>query len=98
MSKRISKMLFSKERVELGIIQDIIKVFREGRDQFTTAASMEDRALEEYSNSLKTLLQAQKLSEKAKSDAKSLGVEIPNETQRIFNQIDEFIREAQKKK
>jgi hypothetical protein len=86
------------ERVELGIIQDIIKVFREGRDQFTTAASMEDRALEEYSNSLKTLLQAQKLSEKAKSDAKSLGLEIPNETQRIFNQIDEFIKEAQKKK
>jgi len=86
------------EKVELGIIQDIIQVFKKGRDQFTTAASMEDKAMEEYSNSLKTLLQAQKLSEKAKSDAKTLGVEIPKETQSIFNLINEFTKEAQNKK
>lgn len=104
MSKHINKIFsmiqteLKSEKVELGIVQDIIKVFKKGRDQFTTAASMEDRAFGEYANSLKTLLQAQKLSEKAKSEAKSLGVEIPKETQRIFLLIDQFIKEARKKK
>ncbi len=85
-------------KVELGIVQDIIQIFKKGRDEFTTAASMEDRALEEYSNSLKTLLQAKKLTDKAKTNAKSLGIEIPKETQRIFGLVDEFIKEAQQKK
>ena len=86
------------EKVELGIIQDILQIFKKGKDEFTGAASMEDRAKEEYGNSLKTLLQAQKLTDKAKSNAKSLGIEIPKETQRIFGLVDEFIKEAQQKK
>ena len=92
------KIELKAEKIELGIIQDIIQVFKKGRGQFMAAASMEDKAMEEYSNSLKTLLQAQKLSEKAKSDAKTLGVEIPKETQSIFNLINEFTKEAQNKK
>ena len=58
---------------------------------------MEDRALEEYENSLQTLLKAQELADEANSQAQDLGVEIPSETQVIFERIDSFISSAQDK-
>ena len=88
---------FRKHKVDLGIVQDIIQVFKEGQDQFTTAASMEDRALEEYENSLETLLRAEELINEAYSQAQDLGVEIPSETQRIFERVNSFISSAQDK-
>tara|TARA_R110002167_G_scaffold325354_1_gene531420 strand:- start:44 stop:373 length:330 start_codon:yes stop_codon:yes gene_type:complete len=91
------KVNLKAHKVALGIVQDIIQVFKEGQDQFTTAASMEDRALEEYENSLQTLLKAQELADEANSQAQDLGVEIPSETQVIFERIDSFISSAQDK-
>jgi len=91
------KRNFRKHKVDLGIVQDIIQVFQEGQDQFTTAASMEDKALGEYENSLQTLLRAEELINEAYSQAQDLGVEIPSETQRIFERVNSFISSAQDK-
>jgi len=91
------KLGLKKHKIDLGIVQDIIQIFKEGQDQFTTAASMEDRALGEYENSLQTLLRAEELINETYSQAQDLGVEIPSETKRIFDRVYSFISSAQDK-
>lgn len=91
------KVNLKAHKVELGIVQDIIQIFSEGQDEFTSAASMEDRALEEYRNSLQTLLKAEELINDAYSQAQDLGVEIPSDTQRLFDRVNSFVSSAQDK-
>ena len=91
------KLGLKNHKVDLGRVQDIIQIFSEGQDQFTTAASMEDRALEEYENSLKTLLRAEELITVIEVGAEDLGVEIPSDTQRLFDRVYSFISSAQDK-
>ncbi len=91
------KVNLKAHKVELGIVQDIIQIFSEGQDQFSTAASMEDRALGEYENSLQTLLRAEELINEAYSQAQDLGVEIPSDTQKLFKRVNDFIGFAQDK-
>jgi len=91
------KLGLKKHKVDLGVVQDIIQIFKEGQDQFTTAASMEDRALGEYENSLQTLLRAEELIVTIEVGAEDLGVEIPRETKDIFDRVYSFISSAQDK-
>ncbi len=91
------KVDLKNHKIELGIVQDIIQIFIEAQEQFTTAASMEDRALGEYENSLQTLLRAEELINEAYSQAQDLGVEIPRETKDIFDRVNSFISSAQDK-
>jgi len=91
------KLGLKKHKIDLGVVQDIIQIFQEGQDQFTTAASMEDRALGEYENSLQTLLRAEELITVIEIGAQDLGVEIPSETKRIFDRVYSFISSAQDK-
>ena len=85
------------EKIELGLVQDSLQIFKKAQDEFTNAASMEDRAKEEYKNSLKNFIQAKKLSDKSKESSKSLGIDLPSSTQKFFDKIDFFVKEAQRK-
>jgi hypothetical protein len=94
--KLVNKALFGKtelasQKVELGIIQDIIALSKQGQDMNTTAASMLDNAKVKYSESLKPLQSAKKLIDKTYNDAKALGIEIPKETLVVFDRVDSFI-------
>jgi dihydroxyacetone kinase len=94
--KKIGNKLFDKvelasTKVELGIIQDIIALSKEGQDMNTTAASMLDNAKVKYAESLKPLQAAKKLADKALNDAKTLGIEIPSQTLTAFDRVDSFI-------
>jgi hypothetical protein len=91
------KLGLKNHKIELGIVQDIIQIFSEAQEQFSTAASLEDRALGEYENSLQTLLRAEELINEAYSQAQDLGVEMPSDTQRLFERVNSFIGFAQDK-
>jgi hypothetical protein len=94
--KLVNNALFGKtelksEKVELGIIQDIIALSKQGQDLNTSASSTLDRALVSYNEALKPLNSAKKLIDKVKNDSKALGLDIPSETLSLFDRIDSFI-------
>jgi hypothetical protein len=93
-NKLFDKVEFASQKVELGIIQDIIALSKQGQDLNTNASDGLDRALVLYNESLKPLNASKKLIDKVKSDATALGLEIPNETIAIFNRIDSFINNS----
>ena len=107
MNKRELSKVFSKlsreevnlesHKVELGLMQDALQIFKKAQDEFTSAASMEDRAKEEYKNRLKKFSQAKKISDKVKESSKNLGVDLPSSTQKLFDKIDFFVKESQQK-
>jgi len=53
MSKRISKMLFSKERVELALVQDIIKDSEIAKGQVKSLLNLAARRERDYKEVLK---------------------------------------------
>lgn len=88
---QLFKTELATQKVELGVIQDIIALFKQGQDMNTSAASILDSAKVKYSESLKPLEQAQKLIDKTINDAKVLGIDIPKETLSLFDRVDSFI-------
>ena len=85
------------ERVDLGQIQEVVQIFKQGQNQFTSAASMEDKVKEQYKSSLKNFNQAKKMSEKVKENSKKLGIPLPNDTVKLFDRINSFVNEATQK-
>ena len=90
-NKLQDKTELAKHEVELGIIQDIISLSKQGQELNTNASSDLDNAKVRYTASLKPLQQAKKLMDKAYADTKALGIEIPKETLSIFDRVDSFI-------
>ena len=93
-TSKLFKTDLATQKVELGIIQDIIALSKQGQDLNTDASSTLDRALVGYNESLKPLNSAKKLIDKVKNEAKSLGLDIPAETLSIFDRIDSFINNS----
>ena len=73
---------FSAQKVDLGIMQDIISDYKKGIDLFTSAKSTMDRASE-------ILDATEKLYEKAERQAKDLGIDMPSQTSKLGNRIKE---------
>lgn len=92
--KLSTKTELGTHKLELGIIQDIIAISKQGQDLNTNASSALDRALVLYNESLKPLNSANKLIDKVKNDSKALGLDIPAETLSLFNRIDTFINNS----
>lgn len=80
---------FSAQKVDLGIMQDIISDYKKGIDLFTSAKSTMDRASE-------ILDATEKLYEKAERQAKDLGIDMPSQTSKLGNRIKETAKEARK--
>lgn len=91
MDSKTKKILqkFSTQKVNLGIMQDIISDYKKGIDLFTSAKSTMDRASE-------ILDATEKLYEKAERQAKDLGFPIPSQTSKLGNKIKETAKEARK--
>jgi hypothetical protein len=87
--KKIVTKLNKVEKVELGIMQDIIADYKKGIDLFTSAKSTMDRASE-------ILDATEKLYEKAERQAKDLGIDMPSQTSNLGNKIKEAAKEARK--
>lgn len=81
------KVELSEEKVELGIIQDVIQDFKKGMDLFTDAKSSMDRASE-------ILDAAEKLYEKAEQQAKDLGVDMGSQTKKFGERLKMIAKEA----
>tara|TARA_R110000850_G_scaffold47433_1_gene118476 strand:- start:1288 stop:1569 length:282 start_codon:yes stop_codon:yes gene_type:complete len=79
----------SKNKVELGIMQDIISDYKKGLDLFTSAKSTMDKSSE-------ILDATEKLYEKAERQAKDLGIDMPSQTSKLGNRIKETAKEARK--
>ena len=77
------------QKVELGIIQDVIKEYKQGMDLFTSGFSSIDRASE-------ILTQAERLYEKAEQQAKDLGVDMGSQTEKFGNKLKSNAKEARK--
>ena len=92
-----AKTELKSEKVELGLMQDAISEYKKGVDIFQDARGMEDKIKDTYKDSLKFLKEAQKKSNKVKTNAKDLGVDIPKQTLNLFERIDSFVGEAEKK-
>ena len=73
--KSISKMLFSKEKVELGIFDDVEKL----KDKALTASKRANKsvlnALSDFADSTAALEQAIKITEDGRQKAKELGAD-----------------------
>ena len=80
----------SSERVELGVIQDILKDYKKAVDTYTSAISAIDRVAEEFEAIEKRQSSIQK-------QAKQLGVDLPKETTNLFSRISSFAKEARQK-
>jgi hypothetical protein len=81
----------ASEKVELGIMQDIISDYKKGIDLFNSAKSTMDRASE-------ILDATEKLYERAEKQAKDLGIDMPSQTSQLGNRIKETAKEARKLK
>ena len=92
--KLADKTELAKHEVNLGIVQDILKLLSQGQDLNTNASSALDRTLVLYQESLKPLRSANALIEKVKNDARALGLDIPKETLSIFERVDTFINSS----
>jgi len=79
--------LSEEQKVELGIIQDVIQDFKKGMDLFTDAKSSMDRASE-------ILDATEKLYEKAEQQAKDLGVDMDSQTKKLGERIKSIAKEA----
>lgn len=79
--------LSEEQKVELGIIQDVIQDFKKGMDLFTDAKSSMDRASE-------ILDAAEKLYEKAEQQAKDLGVDMGSQTKKFGERLKSIAQEA----
>ena len=84
----------ASEKIELGLMQDAIAEYKKGVDVFQDAKGMEDKIKDTYKDSLKFLKEAQKKSNKVKTNAKDLGVDIPKTTLNLFERIDSYVDEA----
>jgi hypothetical protein len=82
MSKRISKMLFSKERVELALIDDVESQFDKVTNAVigidTTLIKNLQKAKSNYNEIVKGYEEVIKLGEKVEQASKDLGIDIPN--------------------
>ena len=81
--------LSEEQKVELGIIQDVIQDFKKGMDLFTDAKSSMDRASE-------ILDATEKLYEKAEQQAKDLGVDMGSQTEKFGNTLKLNAKEARR--
>ena len=79
--------LSEEQKIELGIIQDVIQDFKKGMDLFTDAKSSMDRASE-------ILDATEKLYEKAEQQAKDLGVDMDSQTKKLGERIKSIAKEA----
>lgn len=77
------------QKVELGIIQDVIKEYKQGMEFFTNGMSSMDRASE-------ILDAAVKLYEKAEQQAKELGVDMGSQTEKFGNTLKLNAKEARR--
>ena len=81
-SKRISKMLFSKERVELALIDDVESQFDKVTNAVigtgTTLIKNLQKARSNYNEIVKGYEEVIKLGEKVEQATKDLGIDIPN--------------------
>ena len=97
MSKRISKMLFSTEKVQLGIFDDIAKL----KDKVVTASEIANKSilnvLSDFADSTSALEQAIKITEDGKQKAKELGVdELVKRADKISAQFNRLLKMHQK--
>jgi len=74
---------------EFGVIQDILTDYKKGVDLFQNAKSTMDRAFE-------SLSEAKKAYDNLESKTKQLGIEIPNDTKKVADRLNEYLKEAQK--
>jgi len=100
MSKRISKMLFSKERVELNLIDNF-------EDEFTNANKLMTKAyngvfkietaiqdmLNDYDAAGKSYLKANARYQELEQASKDLGIEVPSKIQNFKKAISEGLKE-----
>lgn len=77
------------EKVELGLMQDVLADYKKGLDLFTSAKSTMDRASEILDN-------AERLYKKLEDNAKELGVDIPSSTAKMGDRLKSISKEARK--
>lgn len=94
LAKEEKKTELKSERVELGLMQDAIAEYKKGIDLFQDGKYLEDKIIDTYKESLKFLKDAQKKTDKIKSNAKDLGLDIPKTTLKLFAGIDDYVDEA----
>jgi uncharacterized protein YoxC len=97
MSKRISKMLFSKERVELALVDDIVKTYNKIKSDADSLKMTVRRAAQDVdgvANDAKAVLKRIQATEsdvqqiiKATND---LGIEIPSEAKIAIRQLEAY--------
>lgn len=95
--KRVSKMLFSKEKVELGIFDDIEKL----KDKALTASKRANKsvlnALSDFADSTAALEQAIKITEDGRQKAKELGADdLVKRADTIKGQFEKVLKMHQK--
>tara|TARA_R100000995_G_scaffold24400_2_gene10522 strand:- start:901 stop:1239 length:339 start_codon:yes stop_codon:yes gene_type:complete len=99
MSKRISKMLFSKERVELGLVDDFESEFEKTVNNDLkigqTLISALGKAETKYKAIINDYESVIKIAEQAESAAKDLGVDLPNTFKNKIASSKEGVNEAQ---
>ena len=97
--KTISKMLFSKQRVELGLVDDFESEFEKIIDKDLKIGQTLISALGKAENKYKTLINEYisvvKIGEKAEVAAKDLGVDLPNTFKNKIASANAGIKEAQ---
>ena len=97
MSKRINKMLFKREKVQLGIFDDIAKL----KDRVVGASERANKSilnvLSDFADSTSALEQAIKITEDGKQKAKELGVdELVSRADKISAQFKKILKMHQK--
>jgi hypothetical protein len=99
MSKRISKMLFSKERVELGLIDDFESEFEKTVNNDLKIGQSLISALGKAESKYKAIINDYqsviKIADKAESAAKDLGIDLPDTFKNKIASSKSGIKEAQ---
>ncbi len=95
--KDVLKMVYGDQKevelksqvFEFGVMQDILSDYKKGVNLFQDAKGTMDRAFE-------SLSQAKKAYDELEAKTKQLGIEVPNDTKKVANRLNEYLKEAQK--
>ena len=97
MSKRISKMLFSKERVELALVDDIVKTYNKIKSDADSlsmtvrkAAQDVDKVANDATAVLKRIQATESDVQRIIKATNDLGVEIPSEAMVAIRQLEAY--------
>jgi hypothetical protein len=88
--QRGAKTNLKAQKIELGLVQDLLIEYRTGVDLFTDAQSIMDRSLEQF-------LLAQNIYNDISSKASDLGVDLDSEVQEYGENLISFIESARQR-